>query len=91
MLKLNLKMEYTLYSFPNCQKCDEVKKYFKEKGIKYDEINAGLGKGRDEFREFYYKNKNKIQREKDGAVMLPVLVKNGEIIQGLEKIISSLD
>jgi len=84
-------MDYLLYSYPNCSKCEKVKEYFKEKGIKYREINAGIGEGRVKFRDFYSKNKDKIQRENDGAVLLPVLVKEGEIIQGLEKILSSLN
>jgi len=84
-------MGYILYSFPNCPKCTEVKGYFKEKGIKYEEINAGLGEGRVKFRDFYSKNKDKIQREKEGGVLLPVFVNNGEIIQGLEKIIAYLN
>jgi glutaredoxin len=84
-------MEYTLYGFPNCPKCDKVKEYLKERGIKYQEVNAGTGEGLAKFREFYYKNKDKIQREKEGGVSLPVFVNNGEIIQGLEKIIESLN
>jgi glutaredoxin len=84
-------MLYTLYSFPNCSKCEKVKGYLKEKEIKYQEINAGLGEGRINFRDFYFKNKDKIEREKDGAVSLPILLKEGEIIQGLEKIIASLN
>lgn len=84
-------MKYTLYSYPNCPKCAEVKNYLKEKGIKYEEINAGLGEGKVKFRDFYSKNKDKIQRENDGSIFLPIFLKEGEIIQGLEKIIASLN
>jgi glutaredoxin len=84
-------MEYILYSYPNCPKCENVKKYLKEKGIKYEEINAGRGEGREKFRKFYYKNKDRIQREKEGGVSLPIFINEGKIIQGLENIISSLN
>jgi glutaredoxin len=84
-------MEYALFSYPNCQKCGEVKGYLEKKEIKYKEINAGIGEGRMKFREFYSQNKDRIQRENDGTILLPILLREGEIIQGLEKIISSLN
>lgn len=84
-------MGYILYSLPNCLKCSEVKEYLKQKGIKYEEVNAGLGEGMKKFRDFYSKNKDRIQRENDGAISLPVFVNNGNIFQGLEKIITSLN
>lgn len=84
-------MEYTLYSLPNCSACNQVKTYLKEKGIKYNEINAGLGEGKINFRNFYFENKDKIKREENGAIPFPILSTDGEIIQGLEKIINSLN
>lgn len=84
-------MEPILYSFPNCGKCDEVKKYLKEKGIKYEEINAGLGEGRIKFRNFYSENKDQIKRDGQGAIPLPIFEYNGKILQGLEGIIDNLN
>lgn len=82
-------MTFTLFSYPNCTKCDEVKKYLNEKGIKYEEINAAIGDGKIKFREFYQKNKDEIKREKDEAIILPILLNEREIIQGIEKILEN--
>jgi len=79
--------KYKLFTFPNCSHCSDVKKYLKEKKIKYEEINAGIGEGRKEFREFYLSNKDKIKREEDGTISLPILVDNKELVQGIEKIL----
>ena len=74
-----------LYTFPNCSKCSEVKKLLEEKGIKYNEVNTGIGSGRNEFNEFYKKNKDRIERD-NGGIILPIFVSDSEILQGLEKI-----
>lgn len=84
-------MEYVLFTYPNCGKCNEVKNYLKEKQIKYEEVNAGLGEGKLKFRSFYSENKDKIQREKDGSIILPIFKYNGTILQGLEGIIDNIN
>jgi glutaredoxin len=82
-------MENILYTFPNCDKCSEVKKYLNKKEIPYEEINAGLGIGKKNFRIFYNENKDLIQRN-DGGIILPILFSDsGKILQGIEKIINS--
>ncbi len=82
------KMKYKLFTLIGCEKCKEVKEYLKEKNINYEEIDAGKGAGKIDFREFYVKNKDKIEREKDGAVSFPILIHNEKIFQGLEGIIN---
>ena len=84
-------MEYTLYSLSNCSMCDKAKSHLKEKGINYKEVNAGLGEGKINFRKFYFENKEKIEREENGAIPFPILLADGKIIQGLERIINSLN
>jgi glutaredoxin len=84
-------MVYTLFTFPNCEKCREIKNYLKEKQVKYEEVNAGLGEGRAKFRDFYSKNKDKIQRENDGAITLPILSSDERVFQGLERIIEKIN
>lgn len=84
-------MEYTLFTYPNCEKCNEVKNYLKEKQIKYEEVNAGLGEGKTKFRDFYSQNKDKIYRENDGSIKLPIFKYNGTILQGLDGIIDNLN
>lgn len=82
-------MGYKLFTLPSCEKCTEVKKYLKGERINYEEINAAIGEGKIEFREFYNKNRKDIQRESDGAISLPILVYDEKIFQGLEEIINN--
>jgi glutaredoxin len=84
-------MTYKLFTFPNCGKCNEVKNYLKEKEIKYEEVNAGIGDGRTKFRDFYSKNKEQIKRDESGAIPLPIFEYNGKILQGLEGITKNLN
>lgn len=83
-------MGYKLFTYPNCPKCSEVKKYLKEKNMSYEEINAGLGDGKKIFQEFYVKNRGKIKRDEHGTISLPVLIDNEKIFQGLEDILHSI-
>lgn len=82
-------MTYTLFTFPNCPKCGKVKDYLKSKGIKYDELNAGIGEGRVKFRDFYSKNKEQISRDENGTILLPILSHEKGFLQGLDKIINN--
>ncbi len=81
-------MVYQLFTYPNCHKCADVKKYLKEKKIDYKEINAGLGEGKKIFQEFYVKNRDIIKREENGTISLPILIEDGKIFQGLEGILN---
>jgi len=89
MLKYKMP-EYTLYTFPNCQKCSEVKEILSQMGIRYHEINAGLDEGRKIFREFFEKNKESIERDSRGQITLPIFINGSRVIQGLDKIIDNL-
>jgi len=84
-------MTYTLFTLPNCGKCNEVKNYLKEKEIKYEEINAGMGEGMTKFRDFYSKNKEHIKRNEQGTISLPILEHDEKILQGLEGITENLN
>jgi len=84
-------MDYLIYTFPNCDKCHEVKKILEKKDISYEEINAGLGIGKKKFLEFYKDYKDNIERDEKGGIILPVLVCDSKILQGLEKIVGFLN
>lgn len=79
-------MSYKIYTFPNCDKCQNVKKILEEKNIEYQEVNAGLGNGRVDFLEFYKQKKDFIERDNNGQIVLPIVVSSSGIYQGLEKI-----
>lgn len=80
-------MEYKLFTFPNCDKCKKVKEYLKSQKIDFEEINAGIGDGKKQFRDLYSENREKIERDSTGTMALPILLCGDEIIQGLEKIL----
>ncbi len=69
-------MEYLLFIFPNCAKCEELKKYLKEENLEVQENNLVLKESKMRIREFL----NYIKRDDKGAIILPSLVikENGE-------------
>ena len=69
-------MECLLFTFPNCTKCEELKKYLKEANLEVQENNLVLKESKMRIREFL----NYIKRDDKGAIILPSLVlkENGE-------------
>lgn len=69
-------MECLLFTFPNCTKCDELKKYLKEVNLEAQENNLVLKESKMRIREFL----NYLKRDDKGAIILPSLVlkENGE-------------
>jgi glutaredoxin len=69
-------MECLLFTFPNCAKCEELKKYLKEANLEVQENNLVLKESKMRIREFL----NYIKRDDKGAIILPSLVlkENGE-------------
>ena len=81
-------MTYILYTLPNCSECSNVKELLDKKGIEYQEINTGIGK---DFSEFYKRNRDSMERENNGSLVLPILVCDSNFLQGLDKIIKFTD
>lgn len=74
---------YEVYTFPNCDKCLQVKEVLDDKGIEYKEINIGMPEGKKEFGKIYLKVINKLKKDEHGLIM-PILVRmNGAGIEGL--------
>ena len=84
-------MTNKLYVVPACGECIDVKKLLDEKGIEYIEVNAGVREGKKEFQDFYRQNKDCIERNGMGQIILPVFRFDSTIIQGLEQITASLN
>lgn len=63
-----------IYSTPTCPYCVMAKKFFDEKGVKYEDINVA----EDE------KARNEMV-EKSGQMGVPVIDINGKIIVGFDK------
>ncbi|NIO48050.1 MAG: hypothetical protein GTN73_01225 [Candidatus Aminicenantes bacterium] len=71
-------MEYFLFTYPNCSKCDEIKKYLGGADFKVRECNLVFKENRLKIREFL----NFLKRDDEGAIIIPTLVlqENGEVV-----------
>jgi glutaredoxin len=63
-------MEYLLFTYPNCLKCEAMKKKLAEAGTAYAEYSLTQPPGKAKIREFI----NVIKRDETGAIKLPTLV-----------------
>jgi glutaredoxin len=63
-------MEYLLFTYPNCVKCEAMKKKLAEAGTAYAEYSLTQPPGKAKIREFI----NVIKRDETGAIKLPTLV-----------------
>jgi arsenate reductase-like glutaredoxin family protein len=63
-------MDYLLFTYPNCQKCVDLKVYLKNAGIPACEYKVEEKPGRLKIREFL----GSIKRDAKGAIILPALV-----------------
>ena len=64
----------TIYTTPTCPYCKQTNEFFKQNGVKYDEIDVS----KDEA-------KAKQMIEKSGQMGVPVIDIDGEIIVGFDK------
>jgi glutaredoxin len=71
-------MEYFLFTYPNCSKCDEIKEYLGGSDLEVQECNLVLKDSRLKIREFL----DCLKRDDKGAIIIPTLVlqENGEVI-----------
>ncbi len=63
-------MDYVLFSYPNCNKCEALKQRLAETGTSYTEFGLTQPQGKAKIREFI----NVIKRDDKGAIILPTLV-----------------
>ena len=73
-------MQVTIYTTPTCAYCHMAKEYFKEKGIKYDEVDVSADS-----------EKADEMVKKTGQMAVPVIVLNAgeateEILIGFDKV-----
>jgi glutaredoxin len=67
-------MDYLLFSYPNCPKCDKLKKLLTERGIYYQEYSLTQPQGKARVRDFV----KLLKRDESGAVILPTLILNDQ-------------
>jgi glutaredoxin len=63
-------MDYLLFTYPNCQKCEDLKAYLRETGIEAAVYKVEEKEGRLKIREFL----PSIKRDDKGSIILPTLV-----------------
>lgn len=70
----------TLFTKENCDRCDWVKAYFTDQGIKYTEINISESSHND----LLMWDALHVYGEKEGRITLPVLIYSGKIYHSLD-------
>jgi glutaredoxin len=63
-------MDYLLFTFPNCHKCDEMKTFFRERGLAKQEYDVTGKDGRLKIRDYIHD----VKRDEKGSVILPTLL-----------------
>jgi len=71
-------MEYFLFTYPNCKKCEAIKKVLAETDLEGDEYNLSQKESKLKIREFLHF----LKRDGKGGIILPTLVfqEAGEVI-----------
>ncbi len=71
-------MEYLIFTYPSCSKCEELKNYMKERELKAEEYDLVLKESKLKIREFL----SLVKRDEKGAIIIPTLVlqERGEVV-----------
>ena len=71
-------MEYFLFTYPNCSRCEEIKKYLGETNLEGQECNLVLKESKLKIREFL----SFLKRDRKGAIVIPTMVlqENGKVV-----------
>lgn len=81
-------MDYFLFTYPNCQKCENLKKSLGDNGISYGEYSLVQVAGKAKIREFI----RHVKRDATGGIILPTLVLNDQgIVRGVLNSAEELD
>lgn len=70
-------MEYLLFTYPNCRKCEDIKAYLRSTSLPASEYKVEEKEGRLKIREFL----KHIKRDDKGSIILPTLIlhENGNV------------
>jgi len=70
-------MEYLLFTYPNCQRCEDIKGYLKDKALDVQEFNLVQKESKVKIRDFL----KDIKRDDKGGIIIPTLIvrEEGEI------------
>jgi glutaredoxin len=63
-------MDYFLFTYPSCLKCEKIKTYLKEISLPFKEHNLVERESKLKIREFL----GQIKRDDSGAIIIPTLI-----------------
>lgn len=67
-------MDYLLFTYPNCPKCETLKKLLAERDIYYQEYSLTQPQGKARIRDFV----KMLKRDDTGGIILPTLILNDQ-------------
>lgn len=67
-------MNYLLFTYPNCQRCEELKKYLVETELEGQEYSLILKESKLKIRDYL----DSIKRDDKGAIVIPTLLLQDE-------------
>jgi glutaredoxin len=67
-------MDYLLFTYPNCPKCEKLKKLLVERDIYYQEYSLVQSEGKVRIRDFV----KMLKRDDKGGIILPTLILNDQ-------------
>jgi glutaredoxin len=76
-------MEYLMFTYPNCPKCERLKEYLSTQGIAYEEFDLTRKESKLRIREFLHV----LKRDDTGGIILPTLIIKEE--EGIQAVINS--
>jgi hypothetical protein len=63
-------MDYLLFTYPHCQKCDDLKAYLGQAAVPVEVLDVADKAGRTRIRAFL----PHVRRDEKGAIILPTLI-----------------
>lgn len=63
-------MDYILFTYPNCQKCEALKAYLQDTSLEGEELSLVRREGKVRIRDFI----RELKRDDTGAIIIPTLV-----------------
>ncbi|MDD8015311.1 MAG: hypothetical protein PHX45_06425 [Acidobacteriota bacterium] len=67
-------MDYLIFTYPNCAKCDKIKKCLGEKKIAFQEYSLVQPQGKTKIRDFI----KLVKRDSSGGIIIPTLILNDQ-------------
>lgn len=74
---------YKIFTTVGCDKCESARQFINEQGIEGSEVSIADDEGVEELRKIYPQIKDKVDRQEDGSLPIPLVLffdENDEII-----------